>query len=161
MIAIDIASTASPFAVALIGGAVASSRARRRHENPMDAWIRWCIAGIVYFSLWVVVWFWTAPETTADAVGFAHSPFQFEVAGANLATGVLGLIAFRRHEWRLPLTLVCAIFWWHAALGHIYQALAHHDHTYNNTYSPLTIDLLPAVLLLLLARQRATQSAER
>ncbi|WP_369795012.1 DUF6790 family protein [Kitasatospora sp. NRRL B-11411] len=118
-------------------------------------------------SLWVAVAFLAAPSGMADAIGFAHSPFQFEIACANIGFALLGFrAASASPRERLTSGLAAAAFLWGAAGGHLHQWFAHGDHAAGNTGGILANDLLiPAVMIALAARDlrreaRATRSAD-
>ncbi|MFZ4099869.1 MAG: DUF6790 family protein [Chlamydiia bacterium] len=51
----------------------------------------------------------------------AGSPFQFEMAMANLSYGVLGLIAFWKTSFRVPVVIGSAVLYLGCAVGHIQQ----------------------------------------
>ncbi len=72
-------------------------------------------------------------DETAKMIGWGTgSPFQFEVAMANLAIGITGIFAFwfRKTYW-LAASIVYAVFLLGAACVHIMQMAE------NNNYSPL------------------------
>jgi hypothetical protein len=53
-------------------------------------------------------------------IGWADSPFQFEVAVANLGIGLVGVIGFwRSRDFALAATLMASCFLGGAAFGHI------------------------------------------
>lgn len=89
------------------------------------------------------------PETTAQMIGWAPgSPFQFEIGMANLAFGVLGLLAFwlRGHFWTATIIGV-SVFMIGCFIGHVHQYYAH-DNTatlnigpfiwFNDLFLPIT-----------------------
>src|SRR5271167_4630107 len=59
---------------------------------------------------------------SAAFIGWADSPFQFEVATASLGFSLVGFIAaFRSFDLRLAAILGPSIFLLGAAVGHVYQ----------------------------------------
>jgi len=80
------------------------------------------------------------------------SPFQFEVAVANLAIGVLGVscIWLRGNFWTATV-MAGAIFSWGAAFGHISDIMVNHNHAPGNAGGILYLDIGgPALLIVLL-----------
>ncbi|MFF4529003.1 DUF6790 family protein [Streptomyces sp. NPDC001407] len=137
-------------------GALLSCR-RRGPDRPAAAeiWQRWWAVGALGVgSLWITLSFLAVPKAMADAIGFAHSPFQFEIAFANLGLAVLGFRgASASPRERLTSGLAAAAFLWGAAIGHVYQWFANGDHAAGNTGGILANDvLIPAVMIVLAAR---------
>lgn len=64
----------------------------------------------------------------------AHNPFQFEVAMANLALGLLGILCFWQQKgfWFATI-LASTTYIWGAAGGHIYQMIVHGNHSPYNS----------------------------
>jgi len=92
------------------------------------------------------------PNQVAAYIGWpAGSPFQFEVACANLAMGVLGIVSL----WRGPDFWLAAIFGQGIfllgdAYGHIHDMLLHHNYAPGNAGIVLYLDIgVPFYLLLL------------
>ncbi|MER5252379.1 DUF6790 family protein [Streptomyces sp. NPDC002855] len=120
-----------------------------------EVWQRWWSVGALGIgSLWITLSFLAFPDGMADTIGFAHSPFQFEIAFANLGLALLGFRgASASPRERLTSGLAAAAFLWGAAIGHVYQWLAHGDHAAGNTGGILANDILiPAVMIALAAR---------
>ena len=90
------------------------------------------------------------PNLTAASIGWAVSPFQYEVAMANLAFGVLGIISFSAsYGFRLA-TAIGATFWlWGDATGHIYQMVQFQNFAPGNAGSWFWMDILVPLILLI------------
>lgn len=90
----------------------------------------------------------------AASIGWAAgSPFQFEVAVANLAFGVLGILCIRfRDNFWLATGLGYAIFLFGAAYGHIKQMITVGNYAINNAGPLLYIGdvVVPFLILVLL-----------
>jgi nitrate reductase gamma subunit len=69
------------------------------------------------------------PAQTAESIGWATSPFQWEVGLANAAYGVLGVTAssFDR-DYMLAAIIAFSIFMLGAAIGHVRSMI--HDHNF-------------------------------
>jgi hypothetical protein len=93
-------------------------------------------------------------NATAEIIGWPPgSPFQFEVAVANLAFGVLGILClwFRRGFWAAT-CVGFAVFLEGAAFGHIRDIVEHQNYAPGNAGVILYWDLIvPLVQLVLLA----------
>lgn len=89
---------------------------------------------------------------TAAYIGWADSPFQFEVGTASLGFAVVGfLAAFRSFDLRLAAVLGSAIFLLGAAAGHVYQMVTAHNYAPGNAGTIFYTDIaVPLVGLLLL-----------
>lgn len=96
------------------------------------------------------------PKVAAAAIGWSVSPFQYEVAVADLATGVLGICAFRASMgFRTATVLASAIWLWGDAIGHIRQMIVANNYAPGNAGSWFWMDIIiPAVLLVSLWKLR-------
>lgn len=95
-------------------------------------------------------------STIAAFIGWAQSPFQAEVAVANLAFGILGCLAFRSdYGFRLATVIGISIYQLGAAFIHISDYYLHMNTMPGNVGSVLLTDLLiPFTLITLLYRHR-------
>ncbi|KOT88593.1 hypothetical protein ADK86_32545 [Streptomyces sp. NRRL F-5755] len=136
-------------------GALLSCRRRAPGRPAAEIWQRWWAVGALGIgSLWITFAFLAVPDAMADTIGFARSPFQFEIAFANLGLAVLGFRgASASPRERLTSGLAAAAFLWGAAIGHVHQWFANGDHAAGNTGGILANDLLiPAVMIALATR---------
>ena len=89
----------------------------------------------------------------AASIGWKPSPFQYEVAIANLAVGVVGMIAaFTKNlGFRAATIFAFAVWFLGDAAGHVYQLIAKHDHAAYNAGTTLYSDIyLPVIGIILL-----------
>ena len=106
----------------------------------------WAFIGPVFF-----------PTQSAASIGWATSPFQYEVGVANLGLGLASLYAaFRGFEARLAVGIAAACFLLGAGIGHIRDILAMGNLAPGNAGPILFTDFLTpiAVLALLYASDR-------
>ena len=98
-------------------------------------------------------------EMSAGFIGWANSPFQYEVGFASLGFAAVGfLAAFRGFDMRLAAILGPALFLWGAAGGHIYQMITAHNFAPGNAGIIFWTDvLLPIVGFAFLWLQRRYQ----
>jgi hypothetical protein len=102
-------------------------------------------------------------DATARQIGFpSGNPFQFEIAMANFAFAVLGVLCLwiRARFWEAT-AIGFAVFYWGATLGHLIELLAHQNDAPYNAGPILITDIgLPVVILAALVRLR-TAGIER
>ncbi|HBM15813.1 MAG TPA: hypothetical protein DD381_05660 [Lentisphaeria bacterium] len=98
-------------------------------------------------------------EMAAAFIGWANSPFQYEVGYASLGIGIAGLIAFKAGVgFRAATVIIPAFFQLGAAGGHIYQMVVAHNFAPGNAGIMFWSDLfLPAIGFILLFLQYKTQ----
>ncbi|MGZ0147478.1 DUF6790 family protein [Kribbella sp. WER1] len=146
--------------IACVGGSV-RSRGIGDGSARLEIWQRWWAgAALGCGSLWMVFSFLAIGDYMADTIGFTRSPFQFEIAFANLA---LAVAAFRSLSGsareRLTVGLISAAFLWGATIGHVYQWFAHGDHQPGNGGGILVYDVgIPAVMIVLAVAQSRRRS---
>jgi len=94
----------------------------------------WFALGVGVTALVAFVSLAFAPDQIAAQIGFPPgNPFQFEVACANLALGVLGVLCIRyRDEFWNATAIAATVFLFGASYGHIHQYADHgNDQPYN------------------------------
>lgn len=89
------------------------------------------------------------PIMAAEFIGWKNSPFQFEVAVANLGMGLAGIIGFfRTVEFAFSTWVFTASFLWGASWGHVKQVIETGNMAAGNAGPIFYTDLLiPAVML--------------
>ena len=103
-------------------------------------------------------------EMTARFIGWADSPFQFEVGTASLGFAVVGFVAaFRSFDLRLAAILGPSFFLLGAAAGHVYQMVTAGNFAPGNAgvifWMDIATPLIGFTLLALQHRFRATATA--
>jgi len=90
-------------------------------------------------------------DMAAHFIGWANSPFQYEVGYASLGFAVIAILAHRSSfHFRLAAILGPSLFLWGAAIGHIHQIIAVHNDSPGNAGVILWTDILLPVLGFLL-----------
>jgi Family of unknown function (DUF6790) len=130
-------------------------------EKLMSWFVFWTI-GVLY--LYNAVFHILFGKMAAAFIGWADSPFQFEVGTASLGFAALGFIAaFGSFDRRLAAILGSGIFMLGAAGGHIYQMITAHNFAPGNAgiifWSDILLPLAGFVLLWLDRTHRGTASA--
>jgi hypothetical protein len=92
-------------------------------------------------------------EMIAESIGWpAGNLFQLEVAGANLAIGMIGFLGFWRRDFWLAFLIAKALFSWTAGVAHIIDLVAEQNAAIGNAGPILYLDfLVPGVLLAIYA----------
>jgi hypothetical protein len=103
-------------------------------------------------------------SSTAASIGWpAGNPFQTEVAVANLAVGVLGVLCYwLRDNFWVATVIANSVFQLGAAVVHINQIVVAQNYSPNNAGIVLYTDILvPLILIALLVSQRYATRYER
>ncbi len=91
-----------------------------------------------------------APVYAAESIGWQASPFQFEVAAANLGIGTAGITAFKKNwDFALGVSLIAFFFIMGGAYSHLLEVLFAEDYRPANTGMIIYPDILTALLLVL------------
>ena len=166
MITAIIALILSNFTVAMIVlGILLAALSIYRSDSPRNrelvtdrllAYLLLCAAGFTGVHGFIMHTFFS--DFTAHFIGWQSNPFQFEVGMANLAVGILGILAFRAGRgFRSATVIATSIFLLGAWVGHIVQMVTQHNFAPGNAGSIFYTDLIIPVLLLtlLLLRYRS------
>jgi hypothetical protein len=89
------------------------------------------------------------PLEASASIGWATSPFEYEVGMADLTVGVLGVLClvFRDGFW-LATAIADAVWLLGDAVGHIREMVVHNNHAENNAGIFLVLELAMPVLIL-------------
>lgn len=90
------------------------------------------------------------PEVAAKTIGWQNSPFQYEVAMANLSIGVIAVYSFFQNQgFRLATVMATTCWLWGDASGHIFQMITQHNFSAGNAGSWFYMDVLIPLLLMI------------
>lgn len=150
--------TVVPFALVVLAfvAAIAELLIRRRGFGPeriARVLLRWIfVFPLALMGLWAFSGHVFAPAQVAASIGWATSPFQFEIGMANLSLGVTGLIAAFRRDLGFPLAVAIAAlcFLGGDGVGHIIQIEKTGDMASGNAGIILYMDLFVPLALLAL-----------
>lgn len=125
----------------------------RRPANVAEVFLRHYVLfaiGLCFLYNFVMHVFFA--EMSARFIGWANSPFQYEVGYASLGFGVVAVLAYRStYHFRLAAIVGPALFLWGAAAGHVYQYFAFHNVAPGNIGVVLWTDIfLPVIGFVLL-----------
>jgi len=89
------------------------------------------------------------PNRASASIGWAPSPFEYEVGMADLTMGVLGVlcIVFRREFW-LATAIGNAVWFLGDAVGHVREMTLHNNHAENNAGIFLVFEFAVPILML-------------
>ncbi|WP_239062208.1 DUF6790 family protein [Streptomyces sp. SID13031] len=146
-------------------GALIRTRHSPSARATLETWQRWwAIGALTCGSVWLTISFVAIPDVMATGIGFDRTPFEFEIAFANLALAVMGLRAASPSasaRERITIGLGAGMFLWGAVIGHLYQWFANGNHAPGNGGGVLIYDLLiPAVMIILARRSQRLSNAE-
>jgi hypothetical protein len=155
------------FVLGLVVSLVAIARSASPVDRPLVvekllAWYVFFSAGIDNFYNFVMHVFFG--QMSAAFIGWADSPFQFEVGTASLGYAAVGMLAaFRSYDLRLAAVLGPSIFTLGAAAGHINQMITAHNFAPGNAgiifWTDIFIPLFGFALLWLSRRSASPRAA--
>ena len=92
------------------------------------------------------------PAVVAESIGWPPAPkFQFELAFANLAIGVLGILSvWNRDGFRLATIISVSIFLFGCAYGHVRDIILYANYSPNNSGIVLFMDIFFPLYLIVL-----------
>ena len=142
--------------VAVFSGAHLLSARPTRREDVARVVLMYAV-GIIGFHGFINFVAHTAfADEVAASIGWAAgSPFQTEVAGANLGIGLIGFLGFWRRSFWLPFIFAKTGFMWTAGVAHIIDIVENGNLAINNAGPMLWWDLAMPVALMILYRIQA------
>ncbi len=115
--------------------------------NEFYRWITLLGAGVV--AIYAFILHLCFPNLAAASIGWSNSPFQYEVAIANLGFGVLCILAFKAsYSFRLASVIGMSFWLWGDAVGHIRQMISANNFSPGNAGPWFWSDLIVPVLLI-------------
>ena len=140
----------------LLGVIVGCRKNNRSKSDIFLGYLFFFAVGLV--GIWGFIFHAFYPEMAAKLIGWANSPFQFEVAVANLGMGLVGIFGLHaKKSYRIAGTLLTTCFLWGAAYGHIVQMIKLNNFAPGNAgtifYNDMILPLL-LIIFLLLCRER-------
>src|SRR5271163_3714588 len=96
------------------------------------------------------------PIEASASIGWATSPYEYEVGMADLTVGVLGVLCLRfRGNFWLATAIANAVWLLGDAIGHIREMTLHGNHARNNSGVFLGCEIaVPVIILILVAYTR-------
>jgi hypothetical protein len=111
-------------------------------------WIAFFAVGITGLYAFVMQSFY--PAASAEMLGWVQSPFQYQVAMADLGFGLIAVLSFNAsYGFRLATVFANACWLWGDASGHIYQIVVAGNLRVGDSGSWFWMDLLLPLILFL------------
>ena len=146
----------------LLVAALVMAVSTRTPSSAPERYLAWLLLLPVGGSgLWAALFHLAFPAFAAAQIGWAPSPFQFEVGMADLAIGAAACLSFWRDlSFKAAVVTINAIFLAGDAAGHVRQMIAAGDFAPGNAGTPFFADIILPVLTigLLVAAHRSERS---
>jgi hypothetical protein len=124
---------------------------RRNRRNDYEIIFHW----LMFFSvgltgLYVAFFQVFYPDIVADMLGWHLSPFQFQLAAANIGFGMVGLFSLKAsYSFRLAAVLANVCWMWGDVLSQLYQFFMFQNYSIGNVGTWFWMSLvIPFILLL-------------
>jgi hypothetical protein len=147
--------------LALVVGVYKASKLRgATRAEKAEKVLSWMLLVAVGFqSLYTAFFQIVTPAQVSALVGYANSPFLFEVAVANLGIGIAAILSFKKSlDFKAAVVVIESVFFLGDFVGHIYQLIYYNNYTPANTGVVLwTVFLIPLILLALLVMSRSSR----
>jgi hypothetical protein len=138
--------------IALFAGVHIARTSDRRPIHRAEIMLMYMIGIIGFNGLSGFIGHTVFADQLAESIGWAPgSPFQTEVAGANLAIGLIGALGFWRRDFWLPYILAKTVFGFTAGTVHIQEIINHANFAPNNI-GVLSMNFLVPLLMIALYR---------
>ena len=150
-----IAFILSHLPIILFGAALLVAGWRRDGRSAPRRLLDWLLLlSVGVETLWAGLFHVFATQVAAASIGWQVSPFQFEVGVADIAIGLVAIIAFWRSlAFKSAVVGYITLFYAGVAIGHVQQAIQAQNFAPNNFGVLLVLTIVKAVILpLLLAR---------
>jgi len=113
------------------------------------AMVTFGIGGFASMTAFIAHYFFS--DMVASSIGWPlGSPFQKEVAGANLALGLIGFMGFWRRDFWLPYIIAKTAFLWTAGITHVIDLNLHQNLAVGNAGLTLYMDFIWPMIYFLL-----------
>ncbi len=136
------------FVLSLVLAAITSRSATSKAEHYLG-WFLLLAVGAA--SLWAGLYHVLDPQMAAKFIGWAPSPFQFEIGVADIAFGVIGIAAFwRALEFKAAVVMYAVLFYAGVVYGHIHQVILTANYSPGNFGVLLLLSIINPILLVIL-----------
>jgi hypothetical protein len=150
-------SLTSLIPVLFIGVTIAGGVIQILHESRTvsparmaEIFLNWSFFVIIGLGgIWAFIGHTVFADRVAESIGWpAGNPFQQEVALANLAIAVLGILSVKiPGTFRIATLIAYGIFLFGAGIGHIWQIVSNHNIAINNAGLVLWLDMIMPLIL--------------
>jgi len=142
---------------AFLIAAICSGKKAGGYPGELLRWVLFLCGGVMGVYTFVFHVFFS--KIASASIGWAPSPFEYEVGIANLAMGVTCLMALRAsYSYKLAAGIALSVWLGGDAVGHVIQMVSAHDFSSGNAGSWFWTDILiPVTLTSMLYRTRPSQ----
>lgn len=148
MIAQTIEFVLSHFPLFCFIGGVIGACVSRGYPSSARRWLAWTLLALGVESVWGGFFHVFVPGIASAQIGWQPSPFEFEVGVADLAMGIVAIVAFwRSASFQSAIGLYAFLFYIGVTIGHFDQAFVHHDLAADNFGLLLALTVIRIVLL--------------
>jgi len=152
--------------LALLGASIHLAFSRKHRSSPpaiAETYLLYLLViyvGVMGVATFVFHVFF--PARASASIGWAMSPFEYEVGIADLTVGALGILCiWLRENFWLATAIANAVWLLGDAVGHVRQMVEQNNHAQNNSGIFLILEFLmpPIILALTLYSRRQTRVA--
>ncbi|MDG1137272.1 MAG: hypothetical protein P8N28_03335 [Phycisphaerales bacterium] len=142
------------FILGMIGYIKRKTKKAGRPWEPFEFWMLFLYVGLIGVYTFLMHCFWG--DIAAESIGWANSPFQWEVGIANAVMGALGLLSLKASkQFRLATVIAASVWFWGDAVGHVYQMVIADNFAPGNAGPWFWTDVVaPFVLIFIHLRNR-------
>lgn len=132
----------------MLAAALACAALGWGRESAAERFLSWILLlPIGVTGLWAGLFHLLFPERSAAYIGWQPSPFQFEVGMADLAIGIIAVLAFQRTvPFKAAAVIASSVFLLGDAVGHVHQMLITNNFAQGNAGVPFFMDVICPVL---------------
>jgi hypothetical protein len=129
--------------------AIAAAFLSRRRSSVPERYLAWLLLlAVGVDGIWAGIFHIFFPSIASGQIGWAASPFEYEIGVADLALGIAAVISFWRSlSFMSGVVAYAVLFYAAVAVGHFHQAFARGDYAPDNFGMLLLVTLLRAALL--------------
>lgn len=158
------------FVVAIVTSVLKLRRASRRRVVVTAAYVFWgeiLFYGVGLVMVWAFVFHAFFEHIAASSIGWQPSPFEWELAWAELGLGIVAMLSlYRGFEMRLAATVVAAILSLGATIQHVDQIRCCHNYAPGNAglilwFNDIFVTLVIVVLAFASREADERQSSRR
>lgn len=109
-------------------------------------WLLLLSVGVM--NLWAGLFHVFAPEMSAKSIGWADSPFHFEIGVSDIAIGIVAILSFWRSlQFKAAVVGYTTLFFLGVAIGHVRQVILTGDMASNNFGLLLVLTVVLVIML--------------
>jgi len=129
--------------------ALAVAYLRREPKSAPERYLAWMLLlSVGVQGIWAGIFHIFFPGVASGEIGWASSPFEFEMGVTDLSIGIVAVAAFWRSlSFQSAVAAIIVLIYIGVAIGHFIQAYVHHDFSPDNFGLLLVVTLVSIPLL--------------